>query len=319
MGPRDRPPCVRPPTAPRGPSDTARLLEVSGGGPTVVWMRRLILVVAFAAFIPSAGAASPRADRIESTYGVGDIRAGDKQWSIGELKIVEASLRVLGEEELPGMRGVELVRMRRSPRILGAGLYKVDGEGPRILVYDRAFQGEGKGSSTDPNHTLVHEFGHAIAHKSVRVATRRADRALAATNDLVSKYNAAANRFNASARRYNATRDPAIRAELRPLSRRVERLGHDVVASRKKLRKLERSARALHQDYRSPFPRYGILRDYKTSLGLRFGPTPYGRLNLMESFAESFMLHHVDPAALKKSLPRVHEWFAGEGHLNPRR
>ena len=216
-----------------------------------MWMRRLILVVAFAAFIPSAGAASPRADRIESTYGVGDIRAGDKQWSIGELKIVEASLRVLGEEELPGMRGVELVRMRRSPRILGAGLYKVDGEGPRILVYDRAFQGEGKGSSTDPNHTLVHEFGHAIAHKSVRVATRRADR-------------------------------------------------------------------ALHQDYRSPFPRYGILRDYKTSLGLRFGPTPYGRLNLMESFAESFMLHHVDPDALKKSLPRVHEWFAGEGHLNPR-
>jgi hypothetical protein len=44
------------------------------------------------------------------------------------------------------------------------------------------------------------------------------------------------------------------------------------------------------------------------------GPTDYGDTSATESFAESFALFHIDPAALKRALPRVHAWFKSGGH-----
>ena len=217
------------------------------------------------------------------------------------------------------MKGVQLVRMRRSPRLFGTGLYKVDSEGPRILVYDRAFSGAGRGSASKPNQTLLHEFGHAIAHKAVRVATRRAERALAEANKGVEKYNDAVSQYNRLIPRYNETGDPKIKDDLVVIRRRVDRLAHDTKDLRSEYRKLSRVATSLHQDYRSPFPRTGVLHEYKGVLGWALGPTRYGRWNLQESFAESFMLHHCDAKALEKALPKVHVWLAGDGHLHPRR
>ncbi len=283
-------------------------------------VRALLLLSALIASLVAAPAeASSRADRLEATYGVGSIEGGNKDWTDAELRIVEASLRVLDPTELRGVKGVKLVRMRRSPRIFGTGIYKVDGKGPRILIYDRAFRGPGKGSASVPNQTLVHEFGHAIAHKAVRVATRRAERAVGDANRLVDKYNDAVRRYNALARRWNATRDARVKDEMVPIARRIRRLEGDIVEVRRRVRKLQRVARSLNSDHNSPFPRVGVLRDYRAALGLRFGPTPYGRSNLQESFAESFMLHKTDRRTLKKRLPKVAKWFAAEGHLNPSR
>jgi hypothetical protein len=284
-------------------------------------MRRLakMLLVVAITLIPASASAKPRAERLEDSYGVGEIRAGDKAWTDAELRIVEASLKKLSAEELPGVRGVQLVRMRRSPRLFGTGLYKVDKKGPRILVYDRAFAGPGKGSASKPNHTLIHEFGHAIAHKAVRVATRRAERAIDKANDLVDGYNTEVRNYNRLVREYNAGRDAKVRSRITVSGRRVNRLARDATDARKKSRKLSRTAAALHRDHRSPFPTSGVLRDYKLTLGWALGPTPYGRLNLQESFAESFMLHHCAPKQLKKRLPKVYKWLVGDGHLNPTR
>ena len=45
-------------------------------------------------------------------------------------------------------------------------------------------------------------------------------------------------------------------------------------------------------------------------------PTEYGNVSNRESFAESFALFHVDPAALKRTRPAVFRWFDEGGHLS---
>jgi hypothetical protein len=57
-----------------------------------------------------------------------------------------------------------------------------------------------------------------------------------------------------------------------------------------------------------------VLVAYARVLGDDRGPTAYGETSLKESFAESFALFHVDPAALRRVLPRVHAWFAAGRH-----
>ncbi|MCA9569304.1 MAG: hypothetical protein KC656_15755 [Myxococcales bacterium] len=49
------------------------------------------------------------------------------------------------------------------------------------------------------------------------------------------------------------------------------------------------------------------------------GPTAYASTSVIESFAESFMLFHLDPEALKAVTPQVHAWFAAGSHLDAAR
>lgn len=58
-----------------------------------------------------------------------------------------------------------------------------------------------------------------------------------------------------------------------------------------------------------------VLDEYLRALGGLPAPTDYGNASSHESFAESFALFHVDPAALARARPAVHAWFAGGGHL----
>jgi hypothetical protein len=58
-----------------------------------------------------------------------------------------------------------------------------------------------------------------------------------------------------------------------------------------------------------------VLTEYLRVLGGLPAPTDYGNQSAHESFAESFALFHVDPAALQRTRPLVHAWFARGGHL----
>lgn len=58
-----------------------------------------------------------------------------------------------------------------------------------------------------------------------------------------------------------------------------------------------------------------VLREYLRVLDGLPAPTDYGTTSPHESFAESFALFHVDPAALKRTRPAVHAWFARGGHI----
>lgn len=57
-----------------------------------------------------------------------------------------------------------------------------------------------------------------------------------------------------------------------------------------------------------------VLRAYLDVKAGEPGPTDYGNTSPSESFAESFALFHVDPDALRRTLPRVHAWFKSGGH-----
>lgn len=58
-----------------------------------------------------------------------------------------------------------------------------------------------------------------------------------------------------------------------------------------------------------------VLAAYLEVLAGEPAPTDYGNSSRHESFAESFALFHVDPAALLRTRPRVHAWFARGGHV----
>jgi hypothetical protein len=52
-----------------------------------------------------------------------------------------------------------------------------------------------------------------------------------------------------------------------------------------------------------------VLRGWK-AVWFPPGPSTYGKRSLPESFAEAFMLHHADPAALKRVAPAAEDWMA---------
>ncbi|MCC7075240.1 MAG: hypothetical protein IT383_28265 [Deltaproteobacteria bacterium] len=58
-----------------------------------------------------------------------------------------------------------------------------------------------------------------------------------------------------------------------------------------------------------------VLDEYLRVLAGLPAPTDYGNASSHESFAESFALFHVDPAALLRTRPAVHAWFAAGAHL----
>lgn len=78
--------------------------------------------------------------------------------------------------------------------------------------------------------------------------------------------------------------------------------------------------RALERDKVSQAKRLGgpsgpVLKAYRRQAGGKRGPTRYGRRSVEESFAESFALHKLDPAGLKRWSPEVYSWFKEGGHL----
>ncbi len=272
-----------------------------------------ILLVALVLLISGLAVAGPAED-LAREHGTGRIRSGDRAWSAAELRILDASLSTLAPAEKRALQGVDIVRVRWSPRPWGAGLYKVDRKGPRILIYDRAFSGPGKGSSERPNRTIVHEVGHAVAHWRARRALARAQRDVDVANDAGKAYNAEVRRYNGHARRFNATGSASDKAAVDRSRRTLEGMGVKLQQKRIAALKANRRVRQTARRTRPPLPREGVLAEYRGLLRGRRGPTPYGRRDLNESFAESFSLHHCDPQALKRVLPEVQRWFQEDRH-----
>ena len=263
--------------------------------------------------LPTAAHAG-RADDLEREHGTGQIRSGDRRWSQDELKILDASLSVLHSKEKRALKGVDIVRMRTSPRPMGAGLYKVDRRGPRILIYDRAFRGDGRGSSRKPNRTIVHEVGHAMAHWKARRELATANRRVREANAAASAYNAEVRRYNGHVTRYNRSNSSARKAAVDRSRRTLDNMGSDLEKKRRAALRAKREVKRTIRETRPPFVRQGVLAEYRKHLRGRRGPTPYGRRNLNESFAESFSLHYCDPGALTKVLPAVQKWLKKDGH-----
>ena len=59
-----------------------------------------------------------------------------------------------------------------------------------------------------------------------------------------------------------------------------------------------------------------MLEAFSSLPGAGAGPTEYGATSIAESFAESFALHRLDPAALRRFSPAIDDWFSNAGHLS---
>ena len=276
-----------------------------------VLLRALVLCLVLG--LPATALAG-LADRLETEHGTGQIRDGNRRWTTQELKILDASLSTLDRKEKRALRGVDIVRMRTSPRPRGAGLYKVDRRGARILVYNRAFRGEGRGSARAPNRTLVHEVGHAVSHFRVRRLLEQANRAVGRTNAAVDAYNAEVRRHNRLARTANRSGKEGDRRALAAAKAKLKDLAGRLRAEQKEASVARRRLRSAQRDFGGLLPRQGPMAGYRKALHGRLGPTAYGRTSIRESFAESYSLYYCAPEELRRKLPKVAAWIDAGGH-----
>jgi hypothetical protein len=197
--------------------------------------------------------------------------------------------------------------------------------------------------------TFLHEVGHAIARASLREEIRDAEAvgvetkvAFEEARTVFDEYalraealTAAADEFNARVADFNrlkkkVRRGAAPRAELEALNSELTILQAEVL-------RLEAEMRPYQARYEELRPELEQLRDqsreqqetvtelaehnpmlhaYGKLMGAGRGPTAYGATSLDESFAESYALFRLDPAALLRFSPQIHGWFAAGGHMS---
>jgi hypothetical protein len=145
-----------------------------------------------------------------------------------------------------------------------------------------------------PVMCLLHEIGHAIAdYARIRIA-RSYSRLLAVQNQRIDEWN----------ERRAAGRLSDERAA------EIEKQIDAVKAERAQLDPLFQSIKAQYKREEGP-----VHAAYLVARGTDKGPTPYGRRDIEESFAESFALYKADPSALKRVYPGLYEWFAAGRHI----
>jgi len=213
---------------------------------------------------------------------------------------------------------------------------------------DALFVGDPTAPLPGPAEIFAHEVGHAIARASLRdkvIATgalaSETREGFAELQIAYAEYRAAADPLTAKTDEYNALRDEYMLFRRRHKRKKasgseVTAMGEDLQARSAVIqadaegvrvllaRYLElkvpqdaltaettESSEAAHEEAR----RSALIEAFRELPGAKQGPTPYGKTDLDESFAEAFALFKVDPAALARFSPQMHDWFAAGEHL----
>ncbi|MCB9676731.1 MAG: hypothetical protein H6737_16560 [Alphaproteobacteria bacterium] len=208
-----------------------------------------------------------------------DLEGFSGPWSLRELGFVSIALEGLAPNEREALTGVRLARIARSPRRAAEMAWYGPSEvPPRLEVYDAAFDEFGHGfvgPLDRPVPTPVMTLMHEFGHAVV-------DRPLRDT------FEAWRTALEASERMVDPTSFQAAFDRAHELERCYHRLGND-----------------------GP-----VIEAYEAVRGRTRGPTTYGwRSRSHESFAEAFALHHLDPAALRRVMPDVADWFDSDEHV----
>jgi len=233
--------------------------------------------------------------------GVGELAERDRTWDAAALHRLQVAIEHLTPRERKVLDGLVFTRQhtggQRTSPPPGMTWAQVSaafagGDGPqRIEVYDATLDERGRfvGPTNDPMPVaifdLLHELGHAIARHDLRaidaerlVLLERLEGIQARIKRLRSKGGAA---LNQAIEENNAT------------VQHLQALDAQIVV-------------------RGDSP---AVTELTRLLGTTPAPTPYGRTDPNEAFADAFALFHADPAALKRAAPKVHGWFAAGKHL----
>ena len=260
-------------------------------------------VVQGAPLPPPAVAPPPTAEELRARYGIGELKGGDVAWTDEQRRTLDAALALVPEEERAIISGVPFMRYHRldgEDEKKGvwttAARYRREGGVVEIHLFDHLFElddmlfcGDVQSPHPASAQSIVHELGHAL----VAAARVRAIR----------DYNQSVNRYNAGLAALRAL--PASSSETPALVALLKKEQATFEVQEARLKRARGSS--------------AVLDAYKDVRGWRKGPTPYGRTELEESFAESYSLHHVDPAALRRVYPEVADWFAAGKHLEAMR
>ncbi|MBN2797973.1 MAG: hypothetical protein JXX28_02385 [Deltaproteobacteria bacterium] len=261
------------------------------------------------------GSAPPSAAAVEERHGV-DVRDGDRGWSQIELASLDQALALLSDDERALFRALPFTRRQaRSGRGGRVAAYEVDGAAPQVEVFGDTFAADGGdfvGTPEAPKEVsvfvLLHELGHGIVAVPALRAAAEAEGLDREAEALYADYERLAREVQGQVSRYNRAASPtlaeheAIAAQVAAVKAAEEHLSAVVVARDAAAR------RALSLASQSP-----VLTAF-IALGEE-GPTPYGRTDPEESFAEAFALYKTDPDALKRAMPRTAAWMTGGGPL----
>jgi len=228
-------------------------------------------------------------------YGIGPLREEGIAWSPRAQEITDLALARLSADERRALAGVPFIRRKKdtSGHLPGgaAALYALKGCEGRVLVFDAALHADARKFAGEPEaplqssvQTMMHEFGHAIHQHPSRSLACDVERRGKAVNARIAAFNK-----KPGNKRTQAESD-SIQGEFKAVERDAQRV----------------------QKWAERGP---VIDGYARALGKGSHPTRYGASSLHESFAESFALFRTDPAALKRLLPAVFDFFERGEHL----
>ncbi len=261
---------------------------------------------------------APSAGELQRRYDIGPLVDGGAAWSVGDRRSLGTALSRLDAEEIAYLRDLPFVRQPGDPDGEHAGFFHF-GEGAaggRIILLDEAFRSDGHTFIGPPDRAhprsifvILHEIGHALAELDrimlVSIFERDRERYNEAV-DVANQYVDALNERYAVVDRLARSRDRiTVQRDIRTLEKEYRRI-------RRIMRDARRRLDDLADKIEGPPP---MTLAYGELPGARRGPTPYGSTSIEEGFAEAFALYHLDPAALTRFSPAVHEWFAADHHL----
>jgi len=262
---------------------------------------------------------------LREDYGISPlISSEDRSWDPRSAALLGGALDLLSDDELALISDVPFKRVAHASEETqkmvgiqkGESLYAaflVDGEGPRVEVYDQAlspsmrFVGDPWDPKPDALRTLLHEIAHTLAFTDYRAMARDVVHLIAEHDALRDKTLPHVDEMNALVEQYNERPVAGLLQTIRTMET-------ELTAYKIKAEALEVQIEGFKPMLKIK-PTTAAALAYEQVLGGQAGPTWYANRSIEEGFAECYSLYLADPAALERALPQVHAWFAGGAYL----
>lgn len=269
----------------------------------------------------------PRGQVWLKSFGVGRLVTAGREWSPEAKGLLHKALSLLSREERLYLKGLSFHRRAKASKKMRAELlprggrfrvleavYEEDDAGAKIIVFDSAFKESNRftGVPQAPQPvsllTLVHEMGHAFARFDDRKLSSKGEGLHSKFESYRAQYNALVTARNTLIRKHRRGASLAIQGQVREMEDKLTALSARLDSVQRELRGLQRKMNR-RSDSR---PAEAMMKVLKK---LSKAPTMYGQTSAEEAFAECFALFHVDPQALKRTAPKVFDWFDRGEHI----
>ena len=248
-------------------------------------------------------------DDLQDRYGIGPLREAGATWSPRAREVLDLALDAVADRERKILAGIPFIRQPRGVDPAHGALYHQVNCAADIFFYDNALHADGDQFVGEPEsplpssvRTLLHEVGHALHQRPSRAAMCKLEKEEAAFNARVAEYNHRADTLNREQGKMSAKERQHETDWLKTETK-------EIAADRKSVEEHAKEAKLMAKE--GP-----VLESYLHALGDETPPTAYAETSPAESFAESYSLYRTDPAALKRLLPAVFEYFERGEHLN---